>query len=213
MCWAMMVSAFRCAGRMIGLAMLLGTAVVQAQSCKVTFDQGSSFQASDDLVWSAGDMKVRIDSVHYAVDKERGIHQADVLFDVKSPEGSRGLSGRSRLQAATPPSSRPSASPTSLFVPLRFSFCPLLKWCAWVSVRDLSLPNAPSVPVPFFAAKLPTLFASVGLLCGNFPRRSKTRLLKLLGLTSLTATVFRCAPREALEAHSLDLPLLPPRVF
>ncbi len=93
----MMVSAFRCAGRMIGLAMLLGTAVVQAQSCKVTFDQGSSFQASDDLVWSAGDMKVRIDSVHYAVDKERGIHQADVLFDVKSPEGSRGLSGRSRL--------------------------------------------------------------------------------------------------------------------
>jgi hypothetical protein len=51
------------------------------------------------------------------------------------------------------------------------------------------LPIAPFAPEPFSVAKLRTRFASVGLTCGMLPYRSKTRLLKLLGLTSLTVTV------------------------
>ena len=68
-------------------------------------------------------------------------------------------------------------------------------------------------PAPSCDEKPLILLGSLGLTCGILPYRSKIRLLKLLGLTSLAATVFPYAPREAPEAHFLDSPLLPPRVF
>ena len=112
------------------------------------------------------------------------------------------------------PSSPPSPSPTLPAVPPRSSFCLLLILCAWVSALDPSLlPIALAAPAPFCVVKLRTRCGSVGLLSGMFPNRSKTRSRRLLGLTSLPVTGSGCAPREAAEAHFLDLALLPPRVF
>src|ERR1039458_9583437 len=128
----------------------------------------------------------------------------------------RNESGRSsRLTVgSTQPisSSPPSPSPSVPAVQPRFFFCLLLILCACVSARDLSpLPIVLAAPAPFCAVKLPKRFGSVGLTCGILPYRSKTRSRKLLGLTSLPVTASGCAPREAAEAQSLDLPLMPPR--
>ncbi len=115
---------------------------------------------------------------------------------------------RPTLSAFSP---QPSFLPTAHAEQRRFSFCLRPKLCAWVSVPDLSpLPILPSAPAPFSGVKLTILFASFGVCSGTVPYCSKIQLLKLLGLTSLTVTVFRCAPREAPEAHPLDLPFLPP---
>src|ERR1019366_7726048 len=109
-------------------------------------------------------------------------------------------------------SAAPSPSPTSLFVPPRFSVFLLLKSSALVSpLAPSPLPIALAAPAPFCDVKLPTRFGSVGLTCGILSYRSKTRSRKLLGLTSLPLTASGCAPREAPEAHSLDSTLLSPR--
>src|ERR1039458_9943678 len=111
-------------------------------------------------------------------------------------------------------SSPPSPSPSVPAVQPRFFFCLLLILCACVSARDLSpLPIVLAAPAPFCAVKLPKRFGSVGLTCGILPYRSKTRSRKLLGLTSLPVTASGCAPREAAEAQSLDLPWMPPWLF
>jgi hypothetical protein len=111
-------------------------------------------------------------------------------------------------------SAAPSPSPTSLFVPPRFSVFLLLKSSALVSpLAPSPLPIALAAPAPFCDVKLPTRFGSVGLTCGILSYRSKTRSRKLLGLTSLPLTASGCAPREAAEAHSRDSTLLSPRVF
>ena len=78
------------------------------------------------------------------------------------------------------------------------------------SIHSELSPIAPFAPAPFFDARLPKLFASVGLSSVLLPNRVTTRLLKLLALISLPLIAPYHAQREAAEAHCSGLPLSVP---
>jgi hypothetical protein len=106
---------------------------------------------------------------------------------------------------AVPPQSSYGLMPTSY--DLSCGLSPSLPSLA--AIPSEHSPISPFELAPFSAAKLPILFALVGLLSGMFPNRLTTRSPKSLGLTSLRATAILAAQREAAEAHWLDLTLLP----
>ena len=116
-----------------------------------------------------------------------------------------------------------SALPIVLFETPRFSCGLLPTWCASQEPRPLSslilsavmsrepLPISPFVPTPSCAVMRQILLASVGLPDGLLPSRLTTRSRKSLDLTSRPVTAFACAQHEALGAHCLGFPLIPPR--